>query len=86
MLVELVGSCTSSEGFFLVLWFSSLYPNQHKFSNSNLTRKQWMKSHSMDLPLKFVYLLIFIYILKSLISLIGSIYTTGNWPNVGPLS
>ena len=37
--------------FHWVLRFSSLHKNQH-FLNSNLTLKQWMKGHSVDMPLQ----------------------------------
>ena len=61
-----VGSRPCSEGFSPgTLVF--LPPQKPTFPNSNSTWKQWTNSHSVDVPLKFPFIYLFIYLMLSAI-------------------
>ena len=55
---EPTANLTAPGVFLRVLRFSSFHKNQH-FHNSSSTWEQWTNSHSVDVPLKFPFILFY---------------------------
>ena len=62
-----VGSRPCSDGSSLDTRRVFLPPQYQHLPNSNSTWKQWTNSHSVNVPLKFLFIYLFIYLLVSFV-------------------